>query len=371
MRVVMFVHSLASCWNHGNVHFLRGIAGELGRRGHRVYSYEPADAWSVQNLIADGGVDALAAYRKAYPQLRIRAYEPAKLDLERVLDDADLVLVHEWNEPDLIAKIGKLRRGADFRLFFHDTHHRAVSDPTAMQKYDLSEYDGVLAFGDVLRDLYRDRGWARRAWTWHEAADTHVFRPLAAEPCEGDLVWVGNWGDDDRTHELSEFLLTPAQSLGLKGSIFGVRYPQTARDAVARSGLRYKGWLPNHEVPRVFARHRATVHVPRRPYAAMLPGIPTIRIFEALACGIPLVSAPWDDVDNLFEAGVHYLRATNGREMRAHLRALLHEPGLAAGIAARGRARILERHTCAHRVDELLGIMNSLRETPDTRRLVS
>ena len=64
-----------------------------------------------------------------------------------------------------------------------------------------------------------------------------------------------------------------------------------------------------------------TVHVPRRPYATALPGVPTIRIFEALACGIPLVSAPWSDCENLFTPGEDFLFASNGKEMRKHLAA--------------------------------------------------
>ena len=103
-----------------------------------------------------------------------------------------------------------------------------------------------------------------------------------------------------------------------------------------------------------------TVHVPRRPYAAALPGIPTIRPFEALACGIPLVSAPWDDVEGLFTAGRDYLVARDGEEMKRHLRALLHDAEMAREIAAAGRRTILDRHTCAHRVDELLAIDREL-----------
>ena len=76
----------------------------------------------------------------------------------------------------------------------------------------------------------------------------------------------------------------------------GVRYPADARaSACGCAGISYGGWIANADVPQAFARHRVTVHVPRRPYVAALPGIPTIRMFEALACGIPLVSAPWDD----------------------------------------------------------------------------
>src|SRR3546814_9138346 len=110
----------------------------------------------------------------------------------------------------------------------------------------------------------------------------------SSDVCSSDL-WIGNWGDDERTAELQAFLLQPAAALGLKARIYGVRYPEAARRAVEAAGVEYAGWIANHKVPCIFARFGATVHVPRRPYVEALPGIPTIRMFEALACGIPLI----------------------------------------------------------------------------------
>lgn len=136
--------------------------------------------------------------------------------------------------------------------------------------------------------------------------------------------------------------------------MFGVRYPPEALAALADAGISYRGWLPNYAAPDVFARHRLTVHVPRGPYARALPGIPTIRVFEALACGIPLVSASWQDAEGLFTPGQDYLTAQNGAQMLLHLRALLCERARAQ--AMHGLQTILTRHTCAHRVDELLAI---------------
>ena len=183
-----------------------------------MLAFEPRDAWSLQNLLADHGEEALAGFHAAYPALTSDRYDLATLDLDRALDGADLVIVHEWNDHGLVRRIGATaRRAARYRLLFHDTHHRSVTDPGAMAAYDLSDYDGVLAFGDVIRDLYLEHGWAERAWTWHEAADTRVFHPLAGEPREGDLVWIGNWGDDERTAELHEFLIEPGARPGPRG----------------------------------------------------------------------------------------------------------------------------------------------------------
>ena len=361
MRLVYFTHSLLSDWNHGNAHFLRGVLSELQARGHDVRVYEPENAWSLQNLLADAGPSAVEGFREAYPALDSTRYDLRTIRLDAALDGADLVIVHEWNAHALVHRIGAHRaRVGGYRLLFHDTHHRAVTDRKGMAAYDLSRYDGVLAFGNVIRDLYLSARWARRAWTWHEAADTRVFHPISGVAKEGDLVWIGNWGDDERTQELHEFLLGPVHDLRLKARVHGVRYPAAAKKALAEAGIEYAGWLPNYQAPEVFAKYRMTVHVPRRPYTRVLPGIPTIRIFEALACGIPLISAPWDDAEGLFTPGRDFLVARDGAEMRAQMAALLADEGLAATVAAHGLETIKARHTCAHRVDELLGIWNDL-----------
>jgi spore maturation protein CgeB len=363
MRLVLFYHSLLSDWNHGNAHFLRGVVSELLLRGHGVRVYEPRDGWSLKNLRDEHGDEPLRQFRAAYPGLTSTFHDPGSLDLDAALDGADAVIVHEWNDHNLVRRIGAHRARRSNRaywLLFHDTHHRAVTDPDSMARYDLSYYDGVLAFGNVLRDLYLSRRWIRRAWTWHEAADTRIFRPVVGRPREGDLVWVGNWGDDERTAELHEFLFGPVKALGLAARVHGVRYPQHAVDALRNAGISYGGWLPNYRAPAAFARFKVTVHVPRRPYVRALPGIPTIRVFEALACGIPLVCSPWDDAECLFTPGRDYLVARDGAEMARHLRTLVHDRDAARELAAHGRRTILARHTCAHRVDELLSVLAEL-----------
>lgn len=362
MKIALFYHSLVSDWNHGNAHFLRGVATELTVRGHDVQIFEPRDGWSKTNLVAEHGRRPIEVFSEMYPRLRSIEYDEKSLDLDTALDGVDLVIVHEWNAPGVVRRIGEHRRrtARDYALLFHDTHHRCVTEPEEMSEYDLRGYDGVLAFGRILRDIYIANGWARRAWIWHEGADTRVFQPIESPAVEGDVVWIGNWGDDERSDEIDEFLVGPVRRLGLRAAVYGVRYPAAARKRLLTSGIRYHGWLPNYMVPTVFSRFGVTVHIPRRPYAAALPGIPTIRPFEALACGIPLISAPWDDAEDLFESGKDFLVARSGREMQEHLRYLLNDPAAARELGMRGRATVLKKHTCAHRVDELMAICADL-----------
>ncbi|MGJ5202794.1 CgeB family protein [Bradyrhizobium sp. HKCCYLR20261] len=359
MKCVLFYHAFSSCWNNGNAHFLRGVARELHALGHEVIVHEPADGWSRLNAVKDGGEASLREVPELFRGVDVRPYD-GTLDLSRALDGADLVVVHEWNTPDLVKAIGRHRiAGGRYALLFHDTHHRAVTAPQELARFDLAGYDGVLAFGEVLRQIYLKLGWTRHAFTWHEAADTALYRPLPDAAPQHDLVWVGNWGDNERSAELREYLIEPITALRLDATIYGVRYPDDALSAMQRAGIRYGGWLPAHRVPEAFAAARATVHVPRAPYAQSLPGIPTIRMFEAMACGIPVVSAPWSDVESLFPDGT-YLRAANGDDMRRALRSLLSDPELAGAVADKARRTVLARHTCRHRAQQLLDIAGTL-----------
>jgi spore maturation protein CgeB len=362
MKFVLFYHSFVSCWNHGNAHFLRGVARELISQGHEVTVYEPDGSWSRLNALVDeGGAAALTHAAALVPGVRLRQYDVATLDLHQALDGADVVLVHEWNAPDLVARIGRFTAcGSRPLLFFHDTHHRGVTAPNEIETFDLSGYDGILVFGEVLRQVYVRRGWGRQVHTWHEAADIALFRSLPDQTKDCDVIWIGNWGDEERSAELNRFLLEPVSRTRVRARVHGVRYPADALAQLAGHGLDYAGWLPNHRVPEAFARARLTLHISRRPYVQALPGIPTIRVFEALACGIPLISAPWHDIENLFPAGA-YLSVNNADEMTAAISHVLRDGAFAAELTRVGLGAVRSRHTCRHRVEELLALVSQYR----------
>jgi spore maturation protein CgeB len=363
MKIAYFTHSLRSCWNHGNAHFLRGVLRALKAQGHEAVALEPRHGWSLANLTRDHGEAAVLPFRRAYPELVSTSYDAAD-DPAELCAGADLVIVHEWNDPALVQSIGRLRRyGAPFTLLFHDTHHRAVSDPNAIRAFDLNGYDGVLAYGASLAEIYRHWGWADRAFVWHEAADITLFRPPSEERERAGLVWIGNWGDGERGAELTNYLLRPALKMELPLDVYGVRYPREAFDTLSSFGAVYHGWLANVAVPDVYTRHLTTVHVPRRFYVEALPGIPTIRVFEALACGIPLVSAPWSDTEGLFRPGTDYLVGRNEAAMSRHLLTLRAEPDQRASLVSHGLESIMARHTCAHRAIELLEIHRQIRSS--------
>jgi spore maturation protein CgeB len=364
LKLRFFAHSWVSDWNHGNAHFLRGLARELVRLGHDVRCYEQEGAWSVCNLLAEEkATEAIEQFWKAFPDLDVRFYPSSDTFRELIAEElrgADVVIVHEWNSPEVVNTVLELKQKLGFRALFHDTHHRAYSNPREILRFRLERFDGVLAFGEAIRRIYSEGFGVPQAWTFHEAADSSNFQPSDADKST-DLVWVGNWGDEERSQELEEFLIGPAKELsGRKIAVHGVRYPQEGLARLAAAGIEFRGYLPNLSAPRVYGQSRVTVHIPRRQYANGLSGVPTIRVFEALACGIPLVCSPWTDTEGLFRPGEDYLCVPDGAAMAAELGHLIADERACRQIAERALQTIRSRHTCAHRARQLVEICEEL-----------
>ncbi len=362
----LFAHSWVSDWNHGNAHFLRGLARALARMGHEVRCYESLGSWSLSNLVKHEGeraIESIDDFRRNYPELNVQFYnldETFREFAETALTGADVVLIHEWNEPQAVNTILALKQRLGFKALFHDTHHRAYTRAGEVLKFRLDLFDGVLAFGEAIRRIYLDGFGIRRAWTFHEAADPETFFPRQSEK-KIDVVWIGNWGDEERTQELEEFLIRPAAALpDCHVVVHGVRYPVQALQKLAAAKIDFRGYLANLCAPQVYSESRVALHVPRRQYRNGLSGVPTIRVFEALACGVPLLCSPWTDAEGLFRPGDDYLVVPDGATMRAEIERLLRDDGARRQIAENGLATIRRRHTCAHRARQLIEICEEL-----------
>ena len=363
-RIRMFVHSIISDWNNGNAHFLRGLVQSLMDRGHQVRCFEELGAWSVNSLMkteGDRAIKSIDQFRAAYPSIDIQFYQqndelPRSLDEQ--LKDCDVVIIHEWNDPALVNQVLALKEKHKFIALFHDTHHRAISALNELLRFQLHLFDGVLTFGEALRKIYKDGLGIKKVWTFHEAADVDKFKPQP-QPQEVDVCWIGNWGDEERSKELEDFLIRPCEELKLRTVVHGVRYPAEALDKLSQAGLEYCGYLPNLCAPKIYARSLLSLHVPRMQYADKLAGVPTIRVFEALACGVPLLCAPWKDDEGLFRKE-DYVTAKNGEAMRAEMRHFLKDGRARKQLAANGRETVLLKHTCGHRAEQLAGILGEL-----------
>ncbi len=366
IRFRIFAHSWISDWNHGNAHFLRGLARELMQMGHEVRCYEELGSWSLSNLVQQEGevaAQAIEQFRREFPELDVRFYQrddTLEPTLRLELRDADVVIIHEWTEPAVANAILDLKPQFGFRALLHDTHHRARTNAGELLRFHLQFFDGVLAFGEAIRRIYLDGFGMAKAWTFHEAADIRHFHPIEAQR-DIDLLWIGNWGDEERSRELTEFLIEPVAELrNCKTVVHGVRYPEQGRRALSEAGIEYRGYLPNLMAPKVYAQSKLSLHVPRRQYSNGLSGIPTIRVFEALACGAALICAPWKDLEQLFRPGEDYLLVNSGAEMKSKIQRLLRDESARRQIGANGRETILRRHTCAHRAQQLVSICEEL-----------
>jgi spore maturation protein CgeB len=360
MRFALFYQSIISDWNHGNAHFLRGLMRALAARGHETICYEQEDNWSLANLLSVMP-NAIARFETQFPDLSYKRYrlnDALDRSLRDALAEADVAIVHEWNQPTVIERLGALCQELGIRSLFHDTHYRVVLDCAYRNQLGLERFGNILAYSPSVAERYADIGYAN-VHVLHEAADTTVFRPLPNEKTT-DVVFVGNYGDGDRDEQLEQYVFEPRQELPhLRYAIYGVRYPS---DIVARldhdCGSDYRGWVPNVEVPEVYSSAKVVLHVPRRQYLELLPGTPTIRVFEALGCGACMVSLPWRDTDGLFSAGKDYAVANTPREMRELVVWLTQDEGARRELGRHGRETILARHTCGHRADQLLEILH-------------
>jgi spore maturation protein CgeB len=366
LKIHIFAHSLISDWNHGNAHFLRGLARDLGKMGHEVRCHEELGSWSLSNLVQherERSIDAIDQFRETFKDLRIFFYKndsSLQSHLEDQFLDADVVIIHEWNEPEVVNSILALKQRFGFLTLFHDTHHRAYSRPGELLRFHMHLFDGVLAFGEAVRKIYKDGFGVSKVWTFHEAADIETFHPMEAKK-KADVLWIGNWGDDERSRELQEFLIEPsAASPEHKVVVHGVRYPDEALDSLKDAGIEYRGYIPNLQTPKAYAESAVALHLPRNQYANGLSGIPTIRVFEALACGATLVCSPWQDAEGLFRPGEDFICVPNGEAMKAEIDYLLKDDAARKQIGESGLHTVRSRHTTMHRAEQLTEIIEEL-----------
>lgn len=370
MRIVLFVHSIVSDWNNGHAHFLRGLVTALMERGHQVSCCEPANNWSTENLFAAAQAKPIIQFARRFPWIDVQFYNPTEDPIEQIDEltvGADLVIVHEFNEPEIVGSAGYIRRRRkDFLLLFHDTHHRLASLPHEIVRLNLADYDGILAFGRSLAQTYRTALGFSNVHVFHEAADTRTFFPVKSDK-EYDVVWIGNWGDNERAEQIQSYLIGSAAGLpNLRFLVHGVRYPKPILSSFRKAGIRYRGWVANFDVPRIFGRARITLHITRSFYTATLSGIPTIRPFEAMACGIPLVTTRWQDEEQLFQEGQDYLMAESPEQMRQHIQLLTASEQKRRELAGNALETVRSRHSCDLRAEQLEHICETL--TAQTRK---
>lgn len=359
---------------------VRRVLSELVARGHDVTAIAPPAPWSLANLLADHGEVALTPYRSAYPKLAGRSVTLTD-DVVPQVDGADLMIVHEWNDHDLVATLGTMRkRGARFTLFFHDTHHRAVSAPEGIAVGHLaqSQASGPVGFYDIdtpvtLAALDRDAcdylsaelipGYAAylsftggptldrlerqygspAARPLYCSVDAERYRPLDS-PARWDLSYLGTYSPD-RQPTLERLLIEPARCAPDRRLV--VAGPQYPADIDWPANVERIEHLPPAKHPGFYSASHATLNVTRADMIAV-GWPPSVRLFEAAACGTAIISDRLAGLDQLLTPDTEILLADSADDVAT----MLAEADLDA-IGHTGRARILAEHTAAHRAEEL------------------
>jgi spore maturation protein CgeB len=357
VKLVVFGLSVSSSWGNGHATFWRGLIKALGGLGHRVIFFERdlpeyARYRDLQGL--SGGELIL------YP-----TWAKVRRQAEQHLTEADAAIVTS-SCPDAIAASKEVLSSPARVRCFYDLDTGVTLDPTRTEELPeyipargLVDFDLVLSYtgGQALAELKTRLG-ARHVAPLYGCVDPEIYHPASSEErFRCDFSYLGAYSADRRT-ALEDLFLEPARRRpDLRFAIAGSEYPG---DFPWQENLHFKSHLSPPEHAAFYSSSRLTLSLARRP-AAELGYCPSARMFEAAACGVPILSDEWDGLDYFFEPGRDILVArTTGHVMDA---LAMGSEGLAR-IARAGRQRALASHTAARRALELENILEAAVSLP-------
>ena len=362
MRLVVFGLSVSSSWGNGHAALWRALIAALLADGHRVSFFERDVDYYAQNrdlhALPEGGELALYPdWAEVLPRAR------------RALAGADAAMVTSYCPDALEATELVLGSCAPVRCFYDlDTpvtldRLAAGERPDYLPPAGLGGFDLVLSYtGGRALDALRTRLGARRVAPLYGSVDPEVHRPGAARAdWRCDLSYIGTYAAD-RQAALDALFLAPARASAegrdpvrrfvLAGSQYPADFPWV--DTVW-----YLAHLPPADHAAFYASSRLTLNITRGAMAAM-GWCPSGRLFEAAACGVPVLTDWWDGFDAFYAPGDEMLVARTTDDARAAL--ALGDAELAA-VARRARERTLAEHTAERRAAELVAAVEGA--TPD------
>ena len=339
MRAVFLGLAITSSWGNGHATNYRGLLRALRERGHEARFLERDVPW-------------YAAHRDA----------PRSGELYRSLDDlrerfgatvrqADLVVLGSYVPDGVAVAEWVLETAAGVTAFYDiDTPvtlaKLAAGDQEYLSPELIPRFDVYLSFtgGPILERLERE--WdARRAEPFYCLVDVSEYPPQRAAT-NVELGYLGTYSVD-RQPALDRLLLEPARRLpDGRFAVAGPQYPDELDWPVNVTRIEH---LPPLEHPGFYGQQRFTLNVTRRDMASA-GWSPSVRLFEAAACGVPVISDRWNGLDSFFEPDWEILVAETPEDVLAHLE-LTEDERL--GIGDRARRRVLESHTAAHRAEQL------------------
>ena len=358
MKLVIFGLTVSSSWGNGHATLWRGLCSALGRRGCHVVFFERdvhyyAAHRDLTELPGGGELIFYDHWDSVLPLAR------------RQVSDADVAMVTSFCPDGIAATDLVLESAASIRVFYDLDAPVTLSRLAAGQPVEyigsrgLRDFDLVLSYtgGQALDELQRVLG-ARRVAPLYGSVEPELHKPAAVqERFRGILGHLGTYAAD-REEALRALFAEPARRLPgekflLAGSMYGGSFP----------------WQPNiylisHLAPAdhsaFYCSTRLTLNVTRGAMAKM-GYCPSGRLFEAAACGAPLLSDLWVGLEHFFEPGSEILLARNTEEA---MDALARGPEELARIARAARERTLEQHTASIRAGELVSLLEACREAP-------
>lgn len=350
MNIVILGLSITSSWGNGHATTYRGLVRELSARGHRVIFLERDVPWYRANRDLPHP-----------PYGRTELYpspERLKQEHEAIVREADLVIVGSY-VPDG-TEVGRwVQATAEGVTAFYD-----IDTPVTLSRLKRGDceyltpdlipgYDLYLSFtgGPALETLERQFG-APAARPLYCSVDPELYFPMTMAPA-WDLGYLGTYAED-RQPALDELLLEPARRWREgRFVVAGPMYPDTVPwgDNVTRIEH-----LPPAEHRRFYNSQRLTLNVTRADMVR-LGHSPSVRLFEAAACGVPIVTDRWEGLDEVFDIGREILVADTSEDMLGILHDI--EPCDLRRIGRAARQRVLAQHTAGHRAAELEGYVEA------------
>jgi spore maturation protein CgeB len=347
VKLVVFGLSLSSAWGNGHATTYRALLRAFAGRGHEVLFLERDVPWYA------------ASRDLARPDFcRLALYQDLG-DLEawrREVASADAVMVGSFT-PEGVA-VGRWVQeiaGGVTAFYDIDTPVTLARLATGGHEYVSAEiipgYDLYLSFtgGPALRTL--EEGYAARAArALYCSVDAEAYRPLPMSQC-WDLSYLGTYSPD-RQPTLERLLIEPARRApDLRFCIAGAQYPDDVAWPVNVQRLAH---VSPADHAAFYAASRFTLNVTRADMIAA-GWSPSVRLFEAAACGTPIISDAWDGLETLFSPGREILLPDGPEAVLAALRTTSDEDRTKLGAA--GRRRILAAHTAGHRAAEFEALL--------------
>jgi spore maturation protein CgeB len=351
MKIVIFGLTISSSWGNGHATNLRGLLRQLIARGHEVTFFERDVPYYAAHRdlpeLAGGKLQLYSTWTELAPTAA------------REVADADVAMVTSYC-PDGIDASELIWNSSALRVFYDmDTpvtlsRFRSGDPLTYLSARGLSDFDLALSFtGGGALDALRDELGARDVSPLYGSVDPDVHRPVApAEQYRASLSYLGTYAAD-RQRALEELFVEPARALSNERFVVaGAQYPHDFP------------WLPNMfflqhlspaEHPTFFCSSRLTLNVTRSTMAEM-GWCPSGRLFEAAACGVPIVSDSWPGLDEFFTPGEEIIVASGKSDTIAALQ--LSDAELRK-ISRAARERTLAEHTAERRAEQFEQIVTS------------